>query len=100
MRVVQSGFAGAIEAEEEFYGSKEYGWKFMLTNLRHYLERHAGAPRLVGWPQKEISVSREEAYKRLIAENGLLRASFAEIARFTRGARKFPRRPCRRRCTW
>jgi hypothetical protein len=48
----------------------------MLVNLRHYLERHLGQPRLVAWPHLDVEMPREEIYKKLLAPNGI----FAEGA--------------------
>lgn len=73
VRVVQSSFAGGTDWDDEFYGSTEYGWGFMLVNLRHYLERHAGTPRQVAWPRKKVALRREEAYERLVAPGGMFR---------------------------
>jgi uncharacterized protein YndB with AHSA1/START domain len=83
VRLVQSSFAGGADWDDEYYGSTEYGWGFMLVNLRHYLERHAGVPRQVAWPRQKVSVSREEAYARLVAPGGLFREG---AARLTPGA--------------
>jgi len=73
VRLVQSGFFAGGDWADEYFGSTEYGWGFMLLNLRRYLERHAGTPRRVGWPRLKVSVSREEAYQRLAAPGGLFR---------------------------
>jgi len=72
-RLVQSSLAGGTDWDDEYYGSTEYGWGFMLANLRHYLERHAGTARQVAWPRRQVSVTREEAYRRLAAPGGLFR---------------------------
>ncbi len=55
VRLVQSGFTGG-NWSDEYFSSTEYGWGFMLVNLRHYLERHAGTPRQVAWPRLKVSV--------------------------------------------
>lgn len=47
VRLVQCGFDGDSDWDNEWYDSCNYGWEFMLVNLRHYLERHAAQPRLV-----------------------------------------------------
>ncbi len=73
VRLVQSGFSTGGEWADEYFASTDYGWGFMLVNLRHYLERHAGTPRRVAWPRRKVSVSREEAYRRLTAPGGLFR---------------------------
>jgi uncharacterized protein YndB with AHSA1/START domain len=76
LRLVQSSFAGEADGDQEFYDSTNFGWEFMLLNLRHYLEWHAGKPRLVAWPRVKVEMSREEIYKRLAGPRGI----FAEGA--------------------
>jgi uncharacterized protein YndB with AHSA1/START domain len=71
VRLVQSGFGAESDWQNEYFDSTDYGWGFMLVNLRHYLERHAGTPRLVAWPRKKVAVSREQAYERIAGANGL-----------------------------
>ena len=71
VRVVNSGFTTGTAAEDEMFDSTDYGWGFMLLNLKHYLERHSGTPRQVAWPRKKISVSREQAYERIAGTHGL-----------------------------
>jgi uncharacterized protein YndB with AHSA1/START domain len=80
LRLVQSGFSSGAAWEDEYFASTEYGWGFMLTNLRHYLERHAGTPRRVAWPRQKVVVSREEAYRRLTAPGGLFREGAGGLA--------------------
>jgi len=80
VRLVQSGFISGADGEEEYFGSTEYGWGFMLLNLRHYLERHTGTPRRVAWPRLKVSMSREEAYARLTAPGGLFREGTGGLA--------------------
>jgi uncharacterized protein YndB with AHSA1/START domain len=71
VRIVNSGFTTGSDAENEKFDSMDYGWLFMLVNLRHYLERHAGAPRLVAWPRKKIAIPREQAYDRITGPQGM-----------------------------
>lgn len=73
VRLAQSGFSEGGDSADEYFASTEYGWSFMLVNLRHYLERHAGTPRRVAWPRQKTELSREEAYRRLAAAGGLFR---------------------------
>jgi uncharacterized protein YndB with AHSA1/START domain len=80
VRLVQSGFFVGGDWADEYFASAEYGWGFMLVNLRHYLERHAGTPRRVAWPRLKASVSREEAYRRLAAPGGLFREGTGGLA--------------------
>lgn len=71
LRLVQSSFASGAEWENEFYDSTNYGWTFMLLNLRHYLERHAGQPRAVVWPRQKIELPRREIYDKLLGRRGI-----------------------------
>jgi hypothetical protein len=76
VRVTQSGFSSGSEWDEEFFDSTNYGWGFMLFNLREYLERHAGQARLVAWPRLQVEMAREIIYEQLAGTNGI----FAEGA--------------------
>lgn len=76
LRLVQSSFATGTEWENEFYDSTDFGWTFMLLNLRYYLERHSGQPRDVAWPRHKVEMSRANIYDRLLAPGGI----FAEGA--------------------
>lgn len=71
LRLVQSSFATGAEWENEFYDSTNYGWTFMLLNLRHYLERHSGQPRIVAWPRHKLELPRQEVYDKLMGRQGI-----------------------------
>lgn len=71
VRLVQSSFSTGADWENEFYDSTDYGWVFMLANLRHYLERHAGVPRAVAWPRMKAEMARPVAYERLAGVGGI-----------------------------
>jgi uncharacterized protein YndB with AHSA1/START domain len=71
VRLVQSGFSTGADWENEFYDSTDYGWVFMLANLRHYLERHAGVARAVAWPRVKAEMPRTDAYERLAGSGGI-----------------------------
>ena len=71
VRLVNSGFLADADWENEYFDSTNYGWGFMLANLRHYLERHASTPRRVAWPRRKVTTTREEAYRRLVGPQGL-----------------------------
>ena len=77
LRLVQSGFAGEADWENEYFDSTNYGWGFMLSGLRLMLEKHPGQERNVAWPRVSTTLSREEAYRKVIAANGI----FAEDPR-------------------
>ncbi len=71
VRLVQTGFAGESDWENEWLASTSYGWGFMLLSLQVALERHRGAQRQVAWPRLRVNCTREEAYRRLMAAGGL-----------------------------
>jgi hypothetical protein len=71
LRLVQSSFEAGASWDQEFYDSTNYGWTFMLVNLRHYLERHAGQPRRVAWPRHMAGMPPEVIYKKLAAPHGI-----------------------------
>ena len=71
VRLVQSSFSTGADWENEFYDSTDFGWVFMLTNLRQYLERHPGLPRVVAWPRQKVEMPRTTIYERLIAPGGI-----------------------------
>jgi uncharacterized protein YndB with AHSA1/START domain len=73
VRLVHSGIAAADWARE-YHDALDYGWGFMLANLRLYLERHRGRPRLVAWPRKDVALSRADAWQRLLDRCDGLRA--------------------------
>ena len=72
VRLVQSSFSTGADWENEFYDSTDYGWVFMLVNLRHYLERHAGVARGVAWPRVKAEMARTSIYERLAGRGGIL----------------------------
>lgn len=76
VRLVQSGFSTGAASEDEWFESTTYGWGFMLAGLRHALERHRGEARLVAWPRVKTTLSREEAYRKLVAPGALFVQSF------------------------
>jgi len=81
LRVVQSSFVTGAEWENEFYDSTDYGWTFMLLNLRHYLERHTGQPRIVAWPRHELEMPRPAVYEKLMGHGGIFVKGAAENLR-------------------
>jgi len=71
VRLVQSSFSTGADWEKEFYDSTDYGWVFMLVNLRHYLERHSSAARGVAWPRVKAEIARPAIYDRLTSYGGI-----------------------------
>ncbi len=72
LRLVDSGF-GPGANWKDYYNSKHCGWDFELRSLRHYLEHHRGKKRHAVWARKKISLSREDAWNRLLGPEGLVR---------------------------
>lgn len=70
LRFVHSGFGAGADWEQDYYDSLENGWGFMFINLRHYLERHPGRPRLVAWPRVKTALNRAAAWQRLAGPQG------------------------------
>jgi uncharacterized protein YndB with AHSA1/START domain len=85
VRIVQSSFASGAAWEDEYFRSTNYGWGFMLFNLRHYLERHAGHARGVVWPRLKVAMAREMIYERLVGPGGI----FVEGAKDLRAGQRY-----------
>jgi uncharacterized protein YndB with AHSA1/START domain len=83
VRVTQSGFSSGSEWDEEYFGSTNYGWGFMLLNLREYLERHAGQARLVAWPRLQVEMARGEIYEKMAGAGGIF--SEGDVGRLREG---------------
>jgi uncharacterized protein YndB with AHSA1/START domain len=73
LRLVQSGFLTGADWEQEWYDSTSYGWLFMLLGLQVALERHPGVPRQVVWLRQKASISREDAFNKLLSAGALFR---------------------------
>jgi uncharacterized protein YndB with AHSA1/START domain len=70
LRVVHSGFGADASFDDQYEGTLE-GWRYFLFNLKHYLERHWGQPRHLISVRRPMSISREDAWSRLMSEDGL-----------------------------
>lgn len=70
VRLVHSGFGTGAEWDEQFHMT-EGGWSYFLHNLRHYLERHAGTPRVMVSVREIAHTTRAAAYAALLGEHGL-----------------------------
>jgi len=69
LRVVSSGFG--LDADwDMLYDAFGGGWDFELRGLRHYLEHHAGVPRLVVFARGSRALSAAESWRRLMAPGG------------------------------
>ena len=73
LRLVHSGFAKGGDWEDELFGGTERGWRYELRSLRHYLERHAGKPRLTLWPKASVRGSAAAVWQRLLGKDGFAR---------------------------
>jgi hypothetical protein len=86
LRLVHSGCATGGDWEDELFAGTQRGWRYELRSLRHYLERHAGRDRLVAWPRAAVRGSADEAWRRLLGREGLVREGriegLAEGARY------------------
>ena len=71
LRLVHSGFAKGGDWEDELFGGTERGWRYELRSLRHYLERHAGKPRLTLWPKASVRGSAADGVAAPAREAGL-----------------------------
>lgn len=70
LRLVHSGFSAAADWNDE-YDTVNSGWASFLRNLRFYLERHAGTPRVMVWSRRATELAPAEAWKRLTGPDGL-----------------------------
>jgi hypothetical protein len=76
LRLVNSGFGSATDWENEYYDGTDYGWTFMLLNLKYALERHPGVARQWIGPRHKFAGTTTEAYQRLAAPGGVFRQAF------------------------
>ena len=73
LRMVHSGFTRDSDWDEELFDGVRRGWAFELRGLRHYLQRHRGARRVVAWARVPFTCSFAEAWSRVMSPRGLLR---------------------------
>jgi len=79
LRVVSSGF-GTDAEWDELYDAFGGGWDFELRGLRHYLERHAGAPRLVTIVRGPRRATAAESWQRIMGPSGWMgRRGFSDL---------------------
>jgi uncharacterized protein YndB with AHSA1/START domain len=69
VRLVHSGFEG--DGWDDFVDGTQAGWSYFLVNLRHYVERHAGTPRVLLHTRPRLSGSRAEADRAIFGAAGL-----------------------------
>jgi uncharacterized protein YndB with AHSA1/START domain len=71
LRVVTSGFPADASWDDLVEGTR-LGWLFELASLKHYLERHDGERRAATYIRRRVTLSREEAWSRLVGEDGVV----------------------------
>jgi len=69
LRVVTSGF-GEGSDWDDWYAGVGSGWDFELEGLKHYLEHHRGQDRLVATARGAFTMTRAEAWHRLVGPGG------------------------------
>jgi uncharacterized protein YndB with AHSA1/START domain len=69
LRMVHSGFGHGAAWDNEIEGISE-GWQAELRSLRHYLKRHRGRDRKAARALVTTTLSREEAWARLLGPGG------------------------------
>jgi uncharacterized protein YndB with AHSA1/START domain len=69
LRLVHSGFGTGAAWDDEVEGISE-GWQAELASLRHYLERHRGRDRQFRIARLSTSLSRDQAWTRLVGPGG------------------------------
>jgi uncharacterized protein YndB with AHSA1/START domain len=76
VRMVASGFGEGADWDYEYDGTF-HGWDFFHTTLKHYLENHRGKPANNVTIYATFSISREEAWDRLMSAEGLVKEGSA-----------------------
>jgi uncharacterized protein YndB with AHSA1/START domain len=71
LRLVHSGFGAGAEWDDEFDGIAS-GWPYELRSLRHYLQRHRGRRRVMGWARVTTDLSVAESWRRLAGRGGFV----------------------------
>ncbi|MBD3402681.1 hypothetical protein GF420_07280 [candidate division GN15 bacterium] len=77
VRLVDSGWL-EDDSWDDQYDATDRGWDFELGGLKHYLEKHRSRQRRVVWAKKRIDVSLEEAWRRVMGSDGLMREGAVE----------------------
>jgi uncharacterized protein YndB with AHSA1/START domain len=70
VRLVNSGFGESSEWDDSF-NATDAGWRYFLFNLKQYLERHSGTPRVMVSERRKSPVTREILWTRLVGDVGL-----------------------------
>ena len=70
LRLVQSGIPASADWDS-FYDDTGRGWTMFLAGLRHYLERHLGTARDTIMFMQPVTLSLEDAWRKLVGPEGL-----------------------------
>ena len=70
VRLVHSGFGHGADWDDELDGIST-GWQCELRNLRHYVEKHRGRDRVVGWAKSSSDLPADAVWQQLFAPSGL-----------------------------
>jgi len=84
LSLVHSGFVASSNWNQVYSGVR-CGWEFQFRSLRHYLERHDGNDRVVGWIKQQVDGTFEQVWVNLMGKNGRLGAGH-----LSRGSEGFP----------
>jgi uncharacterized protein YndB with AHSA1/START domain len=74
LRVVSSGFGDDADWDA-LYDAFGGGWDFELRGLQHYLDHHAGIPRIVACARGPRAISAAEGWSRIVGPFGWLGVS-------------------------
>lgn len=64
VRVVTSGFSADPSWEDDFH-MMEGGWKYFMSHLQVWLERHRDQPRVLSHSRQAVGISKADAFGRL-----------------------------------
>lgn len=70
LRLVHSGFGPESNWDDEYDGIHS-GWSYELFSLKHYLERHAGVPRVSLLCRRKVETPHREAWLSFLKELGI-----------------------------
>ncbi len=82
VRLVQSGF-GEGDSWDDFFDGTDFGWRFYLHALRHYLERHPGKTRDMVWVRRAARGGKTAIWGKVWSAEGL--APSPDASRFATG---------------
>jgi uncharacterized protein YndB with AHSA1/START domain len=66
LRLVHSGFSNDASWDEQ-YTAMEAGWTYFFRNLKHYLERHLGMPRVLVWERRVAGTTRDASWRVMLS---------------------------------